>query len=107
MKQYQKDQKLVKYPYISEKEILNVLNKKGNNWYVSPEGYPVDSGKIKTMLDVIENLTVTAMVSESKNYDRYDLSDDKKITIKAHKFSATAREKIIQAGGQVEDIALA
>ena len=60
-----------------------VLNKKSNNWYVSPEGYPVDSGKIKTMLDAIENLTVTAMVSESKNYDRYDLSDDKKITIKA------------------------
>ncbi|RLB71706.1 MAG: 50S ribosomal protein L15 [Deltaproteobacteria bacterium] len=31
----------------------------------------------------------------------------RKITIKAHKFSATAREKIIQAGGQVEEIALA
>jgi len=31
----------------------------------------------------------------------------KKITIKAHKFSSTAREKIVQAGGQVEDIALA
>jgi len=31
----------------------------------------------------------------------------KKITIKAHKFSATAREKIIQAGGQAEDITLA
>ncbi len=31
----------------------------------------------------------------------------KKITVKAHKFSTTAREKIIQAGGQAEDIALA
>lgn len=31
----------------------------------------------------------------------------KKITIKAHKFSATAREKIVQAGGQAEEITLA
>lgn len=31
----------------------------------------------------------------------------KKITIKVHKFSATAREKIVQAGGQVEEITLA
>ena len=31
----------------------------------------------------------------------------KKITVKAHKFSGTAREKIVQAGGQAEDAALA
>ncbi len=31
----------------------------------------------------------------------------KKITVKAHKFSATAREKIVQAGGQAEDVTLA
>jgi len=31
----------------------------------------------------------------------------KKITVKAHKFSATAREKIAQAGGQAEDVTLA
>ena len=31
----------------------------------------------------------------------------KKITIKAHKFSTSAREKIVQAGGQVEEITLA
>ncbi|MEA2109223.1 MAG: 50S ribosomal protein L15 [Pseudomonadota bacterium] len=31
----------------------------------------------------------------------------KKITVKAHKFSTTAREKIVQAGGQAEEIDLA
>ena len=31
----------------------------------------------------------------------------KKITVKAHKFSATAKEKIIQAGGAVEEISVA
>lgn len=31
----------------------------------------------------------------------------KKITVQAHKFSATAREKIVQAGGQAEEITLA
>ena len=37
------------------------------------------------MLDVIEELTLTALVSESKNYVRYDLSHDEKITVKAWK----------------------
>jgi len=60
-----------------------VLNKKDNTWYIDPKGYPADSDKVKNMLDVIEKLTLTALVSESKNYVRYDLTDDKKITVKA------------------------
>ncbi|MBN2333666.1 MAG: 50S ribosomal protein L15 [Deltaproteobacteria bacterium] len=31
----------------------------------------------------------------------------RKITVKVHKFSATARDKIVQAGGQAEEISLA
>lgn len=60
-----------------------VLNKKDNTWYIEPKGYPADSDKVKNMLDVIEKLTLTALVSESKNYVRYDLTSDKKITVKA------------------------
>ena len=60
-----------------------VLNKKDNTWYIEPKAYPADSDKVKNMLDVIEKLTLTALVSESKNYVRYDLTTDKKITVKA------------------------
>lgn len=60
-----------------------VLNRKDKTWTIGPEKYPADPDKVKTMLDVIEKMTITALVSESKNYVRYDLNDDKKITIKA------------------------
>ena len=59
-----------------------LLNKKENNWYIDPQGFPADTDKVNNMLDVIEKLTVTALVSESKSYVRYDLNEDKKIAIK-------------------------
>lgn len=69
-----------------------VLNKKDKTWYIGSEQYTADSGKIKNMLDVIAKLTVTALVSKSKNYIRYDLNDDKKINIKAWEGKTLARE---------------
>jgi hypothetical protein len=69
-----------------------VLNKKDNTWYIEPKGYAADSTKVKNMLDVIEKLTLTALVSESKNYVRYDLSNDKKITVKAWEGKTLSRE---------------
>jgi len=69
-----------------------VLNKKDTTWYIDPKGYPADSDKVKNMLDIIEKLTLTALVSESKNYVRYDLTNDKKITVKAWKGKTLSRE---------------
>jgi hypothetical protein len=69
-----------------------VLNKKDNTWFIDPNGYPADTDKVKNMLDVIEKLTLTALVSESKNYVRYDLTNDKKITVKAWEGKTLSRE---------------
>jgi hypothetical protein len=82
---------------ISKLEIVKadktlVLNKKDNTWYIDPKGYPADSDKVKSMIDVIEKLTLTALVSESKNYVRYDLTDDKKLTVKAWNGKTLSRE---------------
>lgn len=68
---------------ISRQETSIVLHKKKNRWYIVPQGYPADTGMVKQMLDIIEKVTVTALVSESKNYSRYDLDDNKKITVRA------------------------
>jgi len=72
---------------ISKLEIIRsgetiLLNKKDNTWYVGPKEYLADSDKVKEMLDVIEKLTITTLVSEAKSYDRYDLNADKKIAVK-------------------------
>ena len=68
-----------------------LLNKKDKKWFIGPKEYPADEAKIKDMLELIGTVTHTALVSESKNYKRYDLSDDKKIEIKAW-----AGEKLIR-----------
>jgi hypothetical protein len=60
-----------------------VLNKKDNSWFIEPENYPADADKVGYMLDTIEDLTLTALVSESKNYNRYELNDETKINVQA------------------------
>jgi len=60
-----------------------VLNKKDSKWYIGHDEYLADGSKTKDMLSVIGKLTLTALVSESKKYSRYHLSNNKKIKIKA------------------------
>jgi hypothetical protein len=77
---------------ISKADRSIVLNKKDDSWYIAPQGYPADTGKVNNMLDVIKELTLTALVSESKNYNRYNINDDNKITIKAWTGNTLRRE---------------
>ncbi|MBI5589658.1 MAG: DUF4340 domain-containing protein [Deltaproteobacteria bacterium] len=60
-----------------------VLEKKETTWQIQPQAYPADSGKVTAMLDDLEKLSLTALVSESKSYSRYDLEPDKAIRVKA------------------------
>ena len=68
---------------ITRDKVSIVLNKKDDKWYIAPEEYTADGSKVKNMLSAIENLTVTALVSESKNYLLYDLTAEKRINVKA------------------------
>ena len=73
---------------ISKIEIANagdtfMLSKKDNKWYLDPPGYLADTNKVNAMLSVFETLALTALVSESKDYVRYDLDAGNKITVKA------------------------
>jgi hypothetical protein len=49
------------------------FRKEGSDWKISPQNYAADSQKVKDILDVVEDLTLTELISESKNYQRYDL----------------------------------
>ncbi len=84
---------LPKVPDMAEAEISKieidkgagsiVLNKKGPGWEISPQGYSADTAKVKGLLDMLRDLTLTALVSEAKDYNRYDLSADNKIRVRA------------------------
>ncbi|MCK5485903.1 MAG: hypothetical protein KAI86_06800, partial [Desulfobacterales bacterium] len=57
-----------------------VLNKKDNKWHLEPHGYLADTNTVKDMLNVLGAFTLTTLVSESKDYVRYDLNAEKRIT---------------------------
>jgi len=83
--------------HISKLEITTagnsiIFKQKDNTWHIDPKGYRADSTKVKNILNVIEKLKLTALVSESKNYIRYDLSNDKNIHVKAWQGKNLLRE---------------
>jgi hypothetical protein len=69
-----------------------VLTRKAGEWVVNEEGYPGDDSGIKRVSDIVANLTLTTLISESKNYDRYDLGPEDAITIKAWEGDKLVRE---------------
>ena len=69
-----------------------IFNKKDDKWYIEPKEYRADPTKVKNMMNVIEKLKLTALVSESKNYIRYDLTKDKNINVKAWEGKTLLRE---------------
>jgi hypothetical protein len=69
-----------------------ILKKKGDAWYIAPQDHPADPDKIKGISTTLEKLGLTAMVSEAKNYKRYDLSPDKRIRVSAWTEDTLGRE---------------
>ncbi len=68
------------------------LLKQDDHWVAGPKEYPADDKKVADMLSLLKKLKVTALVSQSASYARYDLSPDKKITVKAWAGSRLERE---------------
>jgi len=59
------------------------LEKQEDRWVLMPQGHPADDQKMNKMLDTLDDLALTALVSESESYSRYQLADDEKILVKA------------------------
>ncbi len=59
------------------------LKQKNDSWLIYPEKYLADKTKIDPMVDIIKELTVTAMVSEAESYPLYELDAENRINIQA------------------------
>ena len=68
------------------------LYRKSGNWVVGENAYPADDVQVKQITDVIGGLTLTTLISESKNYQRYELGPDNKIAVKAWNRDKLVRE---------------
>ena len=67
------------------------LTRQDDGWQVSPGDYPADDRLVNRMIDDLANLTVTALVSESQNYARYDLDDQHQIRVTAYQDGKVVR----------------
>ena len=68
------------------------LYRKGGKWVVGEQAFAADENQIKQATEIIGNLILTTLASESKNYERYELDDDHKITVKAWSEDALVRD---------------
>ena len=69
-----------------------VLKRIDQNWTVGEEKYPVTKSKVQQMIDTIERLALTELISASGDLARYDLTADKKIRVRAYTGDALQRE---------------
>jgi len=87
-----------------------VLSGKDSSWTILPQEYKADLDKVSSMLGIVENLTLTELAAENKDYQRYELDDEKKITVNAYsgddlvrtfdvgKVSSTYRHTFVRVG---------
>jgi hypothetical protein len=68
---------------VSNADSTIILNKTDNKWFILPEEYPADTGKVDSMLKIIEEFELETLVSEKETDHLFDLTDDKKRVIKA------------------------
>ncbi len=68
------------------------LSREGSDWKIMPKAYPADAAKVKDILDVLSAFKLTALVSESENYQIYDLDDKHRIRVKAWVKDVVVRE---------------
>ncbi|MDY0222264.1 MAG: DUF4340 domain-containing protein [Desulfobacterium sp.] len=61
------------------------LYRENDGWTISDRHYPADTVTVKKLLDVVEELRVSALVSQSQDYLRYDLSPEQTIRVTARK----------------------
>ena len=71
------------------------LSRKDDRWQVGPKGYPADPQKVRSMLGDLDDLTLTAMVSDSQSYGRYGLGPEKQVGVKAWAEDKEVRDLLV------------
>jgi hypothetical protein len=59
------------------------LTRDGERWLIGPAGAPADPKQVQEMLESIAGITLTALVSESRNYTLYELDETHRISVKS------------------------
>ena len=60
-----------------------ILTGKDSGWEILPQEYAADPDKISNMLDIVANLKLTELAAEARDYQRYELDEENRISVKA------------------------
>ncbi len=71
------------------------LEKQDDQWVLMPQARPAEESEVDKMLADLSDLTLTALVSESESYSRYQLTAAEKIQVKAWRGDKRVRELAI------------
>jgi len=69
---------------ISKADKTTELDKKDETWFIEPSGFKADKAKATNMVNALADIQLSALVSESGNYQRYGLAPDERISVKAY-----------------------
>lgn len=68
------------------------LTRQDDQWRLVPGDYPADTAQVERMLKSIAELTITALISETQSFARYDLDADRKIEVRAYNGDRLVRQ---------------
>lgn len=68
-----------------------VIEKKDSGWVIGEDKFPADETQVNAMVANIKGFKLTSLVSEAKDYSRYDLDDEHKIKVTAFSKDKVAR----------------
>lgn len=67
------------------------LVRSGDIWQILPDGHRADAQRVRDILNTIETLSITDLVSVSKVYDKFELGNDTRIGVTAFQEDTVVR----------------
>ncbi|MBN2532264.1 MAG: Gldg family protein [Spirochaetales bacterium] len=86
------EKKIDKIAFTNKKGTFTLEKDKDDKWHIMPEGFPVDPAHTNAMLDNLSDIEISELISEQKQYDRYELDDENKIHVQAFIDDTLVRE---------------
>ncbi len=77
---------------IDGQEASYIFEKDGDDWYIQPENWLANASTVNTILNSLTEIKVVDLISSSGNPALYDLSEDKRFTVKAYSGDEMVRE---------------
>ena len=86
---------------VKSKDYSMRLYMKDGAWLINDAAYPADENSAGSLEMKVRDIRLTDLVSEEKSYDRYELTDEKAVTVTVKKGEAVLRTLVIgKAGGK-------